>query len=821
MPLADFLHFAATPPDTSLLYRGSYDPLLVLLSLAIALFASHAALAVAGHMGHSPSRWERWMWTGVGGLTLGGGIWAMHFIGMLAFSLPCTVRYELGITLFSMLPGILASGVALHLISQERLSRLQLLGGGVLLGVGVGAMHYTGMAAYRLDGMVRYDPGLFWLSILVAMGLAILALWVHKGLLHLLPLSRHRATIVSTCLLGGAVSGMHYIAMGAAYFISDGRPEIPDSGLTASFLALSIGVVAFLLIALVLAATLISRQRQHDAQMRQALAIFENTSEGITLTDARGRILSVNPAFSRITGYTQGEILGATPRLFKSGRHDADFYKRMWEAVNTQGSWQGEIWNRRKNGEIYPQRLSINAVRDAAGAIQSYVGVFTDISHIKATETALEKLAHYDALTGLPNRTLFNLQLQHALERARRHDQRLAVLMLDLDGFKTVNDSLGHPAGDLLLQQAATRLRASLRQEDTVARLGGDEFAVLLESLEAESNPAQVALRFIQAIALPMDLQGHNALVTVSVGIALFPDDGRDATTLLKAADTAMYASKQAGRNTLRFHHSDMSQAVQRRLSLEQGLRRALEQDELEIWYQPQFELHSGRCVGAEALVRWRDPENGLIPPQQFIPLAEETGLILPLGTAVLRQACTAAQAWRLQGLAFGRLSVNVSGPQIERGDFLATVRQVLAETGLPAEFLILEITESFLLHNAERAIAMVASFNEMGIGVAIDDFGTGYSSLSYLKYLGAARLKIDSQFVHGLPDDQDDLAIARAVIALGHSLGFRITAEGVETRAQRDVLQALGCEEAQGYFYSKPLPADAFTAFLSQLPGP
>ena len=939
--LSTFISFAATPPDTSLLYVGFYDPSLFILSVLIAMFAAYAALMVAGHIGQSGSRAERWVWTCVGALTMGGGVWAMHFIGMLAFSLPCSVSYDVDVTLLSMLPSILASGIALRLISRERLGWGPLLTGGVLLGVGMGAMHYTGMAAYRLDGLVRYDPTLFWVSIVVAVGLAILALWVRNGLARLAPLPARLLALLSAAIMGAAVSGMHYTAMAAAYFISDGRPAVGDSGLTSTYLALAIGVVTSLLIALVLAATLATRQRQlanrvqaseqrvrrilettqegfimtdatgllmevnpafanmmrmdatqlvgrplldfaqgsqrplmeemrrrlrdtqgsyeidltrpdgtelpckisatptfddqggitgafalvsdlsgrrqHEAYMRQVLAMFENTAEGVVLTDARGTIISVNPAFSRITGYGETEALGANPRVLQSGRHDAAFYLRMWDEVNTTGHWQGEVWNRRKNGEIYPQWLTVSAVLDEAGGIQNYVGVFSDISHIKRSEAELERLAHYDPLTDLPNRALLHAHLEHALDRALRHGERLAVMVLDLDGFKTVNDSLGHPAGDLLLQQIAGRLLDALRQEDTVARLGGDEFAVVVESLGAGFNPGQIAQKIIRLVAAPMDLQGHSAMVTASVGIALFPDDGQDATALLKAADTAMYASKQSGRNTLRFHHADMALAVQQRLSLEHGLRRALERSELEVWYQPQFDVHTDRCVGAEALVRWRDPVMGLIPPDRFIPLAEETGLVLPLGEAVLRRACRDARRWLESGLDCGKLSVNVGGPQIERGDFFATVQQVLAETGLPPEHLALEITESFLLRNADQAMAVVARFSELGISVAIDDFGTGYSSLSYLKYLRASRLKIDRQFVRDLPDDRDDAAITRAVIALGHSLGFRIVAEGVETRAQRDFLLGEGCEEAQGYFYSKPLPGDEFEAFLRQ----
>jgi diguanylate cyclase (GGDEF)-like protein/PAS domain S-box-containing protein len=936
--LTPYLQFLGTPPDTSLLYLGVYDPRLVFLSILIAVFAAYTALDVAARITASPTRAQAAGWTGIGALAMGGGTWAMHFIGMLAFSLPCRVRYAPGITLISILPGILASAVALYVISRRSVTPRTLLVGSVLLGLGIGTMHYTGMAAYRLDGLVRYDPTLFAVSLVVAVLLAFLALWIRNGLRRRVP--PRWLALLSALVMGGAVSGMHYTAMAAAYFISDGRPDIADSGFSASFLALWVGIVTMLLIGLVLVATLAWRQRDlarrlqgselrirrildttqegflmtdlehdlvqvnpafanllggrpedlvgrslydfvdaanrailaeqgikrargeqsvyeielrrldgtsvpcqvsatpihdeagvrtgsfalvsdlsgrraHEAYVRQVVAMFESTAEGVMLTDLKGAIVSVNPAFTVVTGYSEAESLGRNPGFLKSGRHGVEFYQAMWEELAASGQWQGELWNRRKNGEVYPEWLTISAVRDAAGALQSYVGVFSDISHIKRSEAELERLAHYDPLTGLPNRILLQAQLNQAIDRATRRKQRVAVMVVDLDGFKTVNDSLGHPAGDILLQVVGKRLQRLLRREDTVARLGGDEFAVIAENVSNSNNPGLIAEKIIQAVAEPVDLNGHSALVTGSVGIALYPDDGGDTTSLLQAADMAMYASKQAGRNTSRFHHVDMTHAAQHRLQIEHGLRRALEQDELEVWFQPQFALASGALVGSEALVRWRSPERGLVPPNEFIPIAEETGLILALGKQVLRQACRHAVAWRTRGLEVGSLSVNVAGPQIERGDFFNIVEAVLQETGWPAERLELEITESFLLRNAEQAMAVLNKLSGLGVKVAIDDFGTGYSSLSYLKYLRVNKLKIDQSFVRELPDNRDDAAITRAVISLGHNLGFSVIAEGVENASQLEFLTREGCDQAQGYYYSRPLPAAEFETFL------
>lgn len=559
----------------------------------------------------------------------------------------------------------------------------------------------------------------------------------------------------------------------------------------------------------------ISGRIAHEAHMRQAVAVFDNTAEGIVLTDARARILSVNPAFTQITQYQEHEVLGRNPAIMKSGRHKAIFYQEMWGEINTTGFWQGEIWNRRKSGEIYPQWLNISTVRNAAGAVENYVGVFSDLSHIKRSAEEMERLAHFDPLTGLANRLLFGIQLKHALERAQRHGRQLAIMEIDLDGFKNVNDTLGHPAGDRLLQVIGSRLQELLRAEDIVARLGGDEFAVIIESASGADGVARIAQKIITALKLPVEVDVQQSFVSGSIGIALFPADGQDATALMKAADTALYVSKREGRNTYRFYAENMTRAVQLRHVLEQGLRQAIERNELELWYQPQIDLASGKVAGAEALVRWRHAEQGVISPADFLPVACETGLIIPLGEWVLRTACSQVQAWRQRGIDLEQIAVNVDGQQIVRSDFVETVGLVLAETGLPPAVLELEITEGFLLENAENGMGTAMRFAEMGVRIAIDDFGTGYSSLVYLKYLHANTLKIDKCFVGDLPGDDTSAAIIQAVVSLGHGLGFNLVAEGVETPEQRDYLKAAGCDLVQGYYFAKPMPAQEFEAWL------
>ncbi|WP_169151261.1 EAL domain-containing protein [Azoarcus sp. TTM-91] len=563
----------------------------------------------------------------------------------------------------------------------------------------------------------------------------------------------------------------------------------------------------------------VTARRIAEERLRQAATVFDNTIEGISITDESGIILSVNPAFSLITGYDEIDVVGRHTRILQSGRHDREYYRAMWKTLKERGQWQGEIWNRRKTGEVYPQWLTIGVVKDDEGRVSNYVAVFSDISQIKDAETQLERLAHYDPLTGLPNRALLGDRLEHALERARRTGSSVAVLLLDLDGFKNVNDSLGHPAGDRLLQVVSERLRAALREEDSVCRFGGDEFAIVLEDISLGEAVSETAEQLIAEMALPVDLDGHLTRVSASIGIAIFPRDGADATSLIKAADTAMYRSKQLGRDTFSFHHDEMALAARRRLEMEHGLRQALEQGSFELWYQPQLDLCSGRVIGVEALLRWRDPARGLVPPLEFIPLAEETGLIVPIGAWVLRQACREARSWLDAGLNPGRVAVNVAAPQIERGGFEQVVARVLEETGLPAAALEVEITESSLLHNADNAKRVIAALRELGVGLAIDDFGTGYSSLAYLKHLAVHRLKIDREFVRDLPGDGSNLAITRAVIALSRSLGFAVVAEGVEVQAQADLLRSEGCDSAQGFLYAKPMPGADFANWLAARP--
>lgn len=558
----------------------------------------------------------------------------------------------------------------------------------------------------------------------------------------------------------------------------------------------------------------ISERRRLEDRMHLYSLVFDTTSEAVLITDAEQRIVAVNPAFIDITGYTQDEVLGRTPRLLSSGRQDASFYARMWACLSGTGRWQGEIWNRRKDGHIYPEWQSISAVRDAAGRVTHYVAIFSDISERKATEERMRHLAQHDPLTNLPNRVLMQDRLQQALSAADRTGARVALMVIDLDRFKNVNDSLGHTAGDELLRGVAKRLQAALRQGDTVCRLGGDEFVVIIPAVWSPGEVATLAERLLSTLAGTFQLCGHNLQVTPSIGVSVFPDDGTDIDTLMRNADTAMYQAKEMGRNGYRFFTPDMNQRVLERLTMEADMRAALTGREFRLHYQPQIDLKTGRLIGLEALVRWRSPRLGDVPAARFIAVAEESGLIIPLGEQILRMACEQRRRWLGQGLAHFPVSVNVSPIQFRDTRFDRTVARVLEETGLPANLLDLELTESAVMHQGDETVQMLRRLKALGVTLSIDDFGTGYSSLAYLKRFPIDRLKIDQSFVRDVLSDANDLAIVRVIIALGQSLKVRVIAEGVETDAQFALLRDSGCDECQGYLIGRPVPPEQAIAW-------
>ncbi len=555
----------------------------------------------------------------------------------------------------------------------------------------------------------------------------------------------------------------------------------------------------------------ITERKRMEERMQQAATVFQSSAEGIVITAPDGSIIAVNRAFTEITGYGEGEVIGLNPRILKSDRQDANFYSKMWGDILRHGRWQGEIWNKRKDGRLYPESLTISAVTDADGGIRHYVGVFSDITELKRANELLDHQAHHDHLTGLPNRLLLEDRLRVALLRAHRENSQVAVLFIDLDRFKNINDSLGHHVGDGVLRDVARRIATLTRESDTVARLGGDEFVIVMEGIHEPAMASRIAEKILDELRENPVKAEQEFYIGASIGISLFPQDGSDSASLIKHADAAMYRAKERGRNTYEFFTNELTQSSLDRFKMETELRRAIERDELRVYLQPKFSLKTGELTGAEALVRWQHSRQGLVPPMNFIPLAEESGLIVMLGEWVQQSACAQWAEWVQAGLDPGMLSINVSGVEFRRGKILGTVSEVLKATGLTPTLLELEITESAIMTQAENSVRVLHELRAMGICLAVDDFGTGYSSLAYLKRLPLNKLKIDQSFVRGLPADAEDAAIVRAVIALGHSLQLKLIAEGVETESQREFLLDAGCDEMQGYLRGKPMAVADF----------
>ncbi|MBA1299204.1 MULTISPECIES: phosphodiesterase DibA [Pseudomonas] len=548
--------------------------------------------------------------------------------------------------------------------------------------------------------------------------------------------------------------------------------------------------------------------KENRERLRQAAAVFDCTREGVLVTDTQGLIVHVNRAFMEITGYQCEDVMGQRPSLFKSGRHSAHFYQQMFQALESTGEWSGEIWNRRKSGEVYPQWQTIRVIHDDQGKVSHYVAVFSDISAMKNSEHELAHLAHHDPLTDLPNRLLFTDRAEQALASAQVHKRGCALLLMDLDHFKIINDSLGHNVGDQLLKLVAERLSGLFGPGVTLARLGGDEFAVLAESCPQVVQAAALAQRMLNAMKDPFIFDGNQLFISASIGISLFPSDALSAEQLLRNADSALFKAKSAGREGYALYTEELTAHAQHRVEIAGELRRALDQHELRVYYQPVHDLHDSRLVGVEALVRWQHPERGLVPPGEFIPIAERTGLIAEIDAWVMDQACRQMCQWLADGVPLSFIAINVSSRLFARRELYEQVAQVLHTTGLDPAFLELEVTESAVMDDPEVALEQLHRLRELGLRLAIDDFGTGYSSLLRLKRLPVQKLKIDQGFVAGLPWDEDDAAIVRVVIALAKSMGMQVHAEGIEQVEQARFLLDQECDMGQGYWFGRPMPA-------------
>ena len=672
---------------------GAFNHWLVFVSVLVAILASYTALDLASRLTAAKGRAAQ-AWLVGGAFAMGTGIWSMHFVGMLAFRLPIPMGYNVTITLLSMLIAVIVSGFALHTVSRDTLSARHLIQGGVLMGLGICAMHYTGMAAMDMYPPVTYDALLFAASVAVAIGASHAALWLAFTLRSASEWMRY-TKFGSAIIMGLAITGMHYTGMAAAQFSPDSicltGPLVDNSWMAGTLAGTTFTILCITL--------------------------------GVSVIDTR--------------------MASKTAKM-------ADSLKRA-------------------NDE-------------------------------------LQRLALQDPLTQLPNRVLLEDRIDQAIAHAERGKSQCAVLFVDLDRFKMVNDSLGHFAGDELLRSVASRLQTLVRAEDTVSRLGGDEFVILLCDVTGIEDANEVAEKILHGLREPFRIHEQELYVTPSIGISISPLHGDTAQMLITRADAAMYNAKQAGRNNFRLYSSTMSTFFPERLLLENDLRRALGRREFELYYQPKVDIHDNRVVGMEALVRWRHPHRGLLLPDEFIPLAEETGLIVAIGRWVLGEACAQTKAWQADGLQKLQVAVNISGAQFRQRDLLDTVAHALASSGLPPECLEVEITESVVMQNASEAIVTLEKLSQMGVQISVDDFGTGYSSLSYLKRFPIDKLKIDRSFIRDISSDMDDAAIVRATIGLAHNLRLRVIAEGVETEDQLQFLRSLGCDEYQGYYKSKPL---------------
>ncbi|EKT4481884.1 EAL domain-containing protein [Pseudomonas putida] len=684
---------------------GSYSSSLVLISLCVAILASYTALDLTGRIATAKGR-AAYLWMGGGALAMGIGVWSMHFIGMLAFSLPIDLGYDLALTAFSLLIAVLSSGFALWLVSQPSLPGLQLGFGALIMGAGIACMHYTGMAAMRMLPGIDYDPTLFGASLLIAVGASAAALWIAFRLRRHTPYVRQIRGLAAV-VMGFAIVGMHYTGMAAANFPAGSFCGALGGGLQGD------GLVYLVLIT--------------------TLAVL---------------------AVALLTSVLDARLEARTAELARS---------------------------------------------------------------LTLANQELTQLALHDTLTDLPNRTLLADRIEQAIAKVAEQGGCFALMFIDLDGFKPVNDAFGHHIGDLLLKAVAARLRGHLHSQDTLARIGGDEFVLLVE-LHEPDDAMDVAVKQVNLVSRPFRVAEHDLQLSASLGIVLYPGNGQDQHELLRNADAAMYHAKSAGKNGYSFFDASMNSNARQQLQLLQDLRQALEQRQFRLHYQPKFDAQACLPIGAEALLRWEHPQHGLLLPDRFIGLAEKTGLIIPIGEWVLDEACRQMRHWLDQGHAGWRMAVNLSAIQFCHAGLVESVARALQENGLPANCLTLEITETTAMHDADASLTVLQRLSDMGVDLSIDDFGTGYSSLMYLKRLPANELKIDRGFVRDLEQDSDDAAIVSAIVALGQALGLRIVAEGVETDRQQDFLTRLGCDSLQGYLLGQPVPAEQFMDKLQAL---
>ncbi|WP_152555772.1 EAL domain-containing protein [Ferriphaselus sp. R-1] len=809
------------------LMQGNYDIWLVLLSIGIAVMASYVGLDMASRTNAARRVGQRRFWLAGGTLSMGCGVWAMHFIGMLAFNLPVPIAYDIPMTLLSLLVANAVSGLALFMASRKSLGLGSLILTGTVMGLGIAAMHYLGMQAMRVSPPIRHDPGLFSLSIVIAVLASIAALWLTfslRGDHSPAPIWKKAGSAV---LMGAAIVGMHYVGMAGAIFAPDTVCTVAAPEFSGNLLAVIVAICS----GLILTATLLlgmmdarialqaeRRVREMTRELRDSEERFRTMTERVrdifTILSAEGIAKYESPAVKDALGYDPEELIGQS--IFEIIHpQDKDAVQYKFEQVISGYEMVRPIEFRTRHKDGSWRILEAFARNELANpAVDGIVVHSRDITEHKQSQQTIWNLAHHDALTGLPNRSLLQDRILQAIHQAHRESHKLAVLFLDLDHFKHINDSLGHHIGDTLLQIAAQRIESCLGEGDTVARLGGDEFVVLLPTFQSDADVTEVADRVLAAMAQAFSIEGHTLHIGVSIGISQYPRDGKEPGHLMRMADAAMYHAKANGRNHAQFFTEQIDSVARERLEVENGLRLALQQSELRLYYQPLVDLKTDVVVGMEALLRWEHPQRGLLSPASFVEIAEDTGLITSIGDWILNEACRQAKQWRDQGHVL-QVAINLSVRQFDTGDLHQAIIHALRLSGLPAQQLKLEITESTMISNIEETSLLLEQLRSLGIQIAIDDFGTGYSSLSYLKRFPIDTLKIDQSFVRDIGIDADDEAIVTAIVAVAHSLKMGLIAEGIESERQLDFLRGLGCDIGQGYYFSKPLPPEQFTEFL------
>ncbi|SCW34455.1 PAS domain S-box-containing protein/diguanylate cyclase (GGDEF) domain-containing protein [Paenibacillus tianmuensis] len=798
---------------------GTYDGFLVFLSYAISVLASYTALDMGGRVKAAQGR-IRLIWLSGGALAMGLGIWSMHFVGMLAYRMPMEVHYDVALVLLSMIFAVIASYIALGAVGGRHFGWRNWIVGGLFMAFGIVGMHYTGMTAMKMNAVIQYSPLYLVLSVVIALIASMVAMWLTFHFRDDIGRSRIYYKIGSGFVMGAAISGMHYTGMEAARFISLDHMHWMNNELSVetSLIAYVIVMMTLLLLGIALVTSFVDKRlAYHAAKLHESeqhfQSLFDYNTDAVFSIDLEGRFIAANPAVEAITGYSAEETVGRSLSGISELWNTDELGWRVAESI--KGIPQKfEMTIKHKQGQAID--LSVTCVPIVVNReVTGLFGICQDITEKKQAERRINDLAYRDDLTGMPNRR-YLLETLNVLTEAEEETE-MALLVIDIDRFKLINDSIGQKQGDRLLRQLSDRLYHAAGEEKVIARIGSDEFAVLLCGIAGgESEAAVEALRLHERLQRPFTLGAHKVYLSLTIGYSVQPVSA-NGEMLLKHADSALFYSKKQGRNRVQAYSSEMDEASEQKLALENGLRLALERDEFEVHYQPQVNMQ-GRVIGAEALVRWRHPEQGLVSPGLFIPVAEESGLIHRIGECVLRMACQQNKLWQEAGFPPMPVSVNLSNKQFEQPHLIESIREALQESGLEPKYLDLEITESMMAADANNAETTLRRLKQIGVQVSMDDFGTGYSSLSYLNRFPIDKLKIDQSFVRDIAYGSSGASIVATIVAMAHHLGLQVIAEGVETQEQIDFLRDKKCDLVQGYYYSRPLPPDEFERFLKNM---